>query len=268
MQPYFEATPGLLITEDDVRRLILRDKASRRITLPKPVKATRALSTLAIIALLTYAAINGPALWIKSSFYVRHDLFPTRSTLVTPQLPPPVPSKTETPAVVQAPKLADNYIFINRIEVSAPVIWDVQNDNDIVLRNLQHGVAQLKGTAHPGENGNVFIVGHSSNLPWASGDYKQIFALLPNLEIGDTITVTYHNTAFEYRVVEKKVVMPDDSSVLNNTGDTRLTLMTCVPIGTNLKREIIIAKPLVPMISSGSLPTTSSNHTGTLPSAL
>lgn len=267
MQPYFEATPGLLITEDDVRRLILRDRASHQIALAKPIRLSRVVLALLMIGLLTYIAINLPAYWIKSSFYVRHDLLPAQSSVTVPNLPPPVPGKVEAPAVI-APQIEDNHLTISRIEVSAPILWDVPDDTAILMRKLQNGVVHLKGNAHPGEPGNVFIVGHSSNLPWAAGNFKQVFALLPKVEIGDMITLTYHNTKFEYRVTEKKVIAPDDVSVLDNSGDARLTLMTCVPIGTNLKRQIVIAKPLHPVISNGALPTTSISPAKMLPETL
>lgn len=98
------------------------------------------------------------------------------------------------------------------------------------------------GTARPGEKGNVFITGHSSYYLWAPGAYKDVFALLPNVEVGDTVTVYYNQRQFVYEIQEKKTVKPTEVDVLRQGEDKRLTLMTCVPVGTNLNRLILVAK--------------------------
>ena len=50
-----------------------------------------------------------------------------------------------------------------------------------------------------------------------------------------------------YKVVEKKEVKPTDVSVLDQPTHERLaTLMTCTPIGTTLRRLIVIAQEIDP----------------------
>ena len=49
---------------------------------------------------------------------------------------------------------------------------------------------------------------------------------------------------FTYQVEESFVITPDQISVLGDSGDDRITLITCTPIGTNLKRLIVVAKPV------------------------
>lgn len=266
MQPYFEATPGLLIAEEDIRRLILRGQASERIHLPRPVKLTRIVSALLALIVLSYAVLNAPALLIKTQYYVEHELLPQQSELPITPTAPPVPGSSTEPSAAPVPALDNNTIYIPRIEVIAPINWDIEGNDAHVLPSLQSGVVHLKGNAHPGEQGNVFIVGHSSALPWMKGNYKRIFALIPNLQIGDTITVVYNNMPLQYRVTGKKVVAPNDTSVLKNTDEAKLTLMTCVPIGTNLKRQIVEAEPVNPVLHSSTAPTTHS-QTHTLPGA-
>lgn len=145
----------------------------------------------------------------------------------------------------------DNRIIIPSIGKNIP-IQDISSDNLIqenwqaleedLQKGLQKGVVRYPGTAIPGQIGNVFITGHSSYYLWDPGKYKDVFALLHNVEIGDQITVFYEQKKFTYTVTEKKVVSPNDVDVLKQTDDKRLTLMTCTPIGTALNRLIIVAE--------------------------
>lgn len=140
----------------------------------------------------------------------------------------------------------DSSIYIKSISVSAPVAWDVRNDPDLVAKNLENGVIHIGGTAHPGEVGNVFITGHSSNYIWAPGKYKSVFALLNQLVIGDLVQIKYKNKDYLYKISEARVVKPTDLSVMNNTDNSVLTLMTCTPVGTSLNRLIITANQIYP----------------------
>lgn len=139
-----------------------------------------------------------------------------------------------------------NSIYIDKINVKAPIIFDVANNETAVRKGLEDGVIQIKNTAHPGEQGNVFITGHSSNYFWDKGNYKQIFALLNNLDTNDNIVVNYKDALYIYRVTAKKIVSPTDIGVLKQTAKSELTLMTCYPVGTNLRRLVIRAEQVSP----------------------
>jgi LPXTG-site transpeptidase (sortase) family protein len=145
-------------------------------------------------------------------------------------------------------ELPDNYLMIPKINVKAPIIWNSETDEKSMLKNLQNGVAHYKGTSLPDENGNVFITGHSSYYRWDKGKYKTVFTLLPKLEKDDEIVLSYKNNVYIYKVYDKFVVKPEDVWVLQPTPEPTLTLMTCVPIGTNLKRLIIRARPVQPVL--------------------
>jgi len=145
----------------------------------------------------------------------------------------------------------DNRIIIPAIgqnipikEVSAKNLveenWQALEDD--IQEELRDGVVRYPGTATPGQRGNVFITGHSSYYLWNPGRYKDVFALLHNVDVGDRITVFYNQKEYIYEVEEKKTVSPEDVDVLKQTTDKRLTLMTCTPIGTALNRLILIAK--------------------------
>ena len=111
-----------------------------------------------------------------------------------------------------------------------------------IQEDLRKGVVHYPYTAYPGQLGNVFITGHSSYYPWDSGKYKSVFALLPNLELGKIFKVHYGGKEYSYRVTKKYEVKPTEVNVLKQPQDrSMLTLMTCTPIGTTLRRLIVEA---------------------------
>ncbi|MFH0979585.1 MAG: class D sortase [Candidatus Roizmanbacteria bacterium] len=96
----------------------------------------------------------------------------------------------------------------------------------------------------PGEYGNVAIFGHST-LPqlYSTKDYKSIFTYLSSLETGDVIKVKISDLEYEYKVYDMFVIDPDEISVLEQQKNGPfLTLITCVPPGTYLKRLVVKAK--------------------------
>jgi LPXTG-site transpeptidase (sortase) family protein len=106
------------------------------------------------------------------------------------------------------------------------------------------------GTALPGEVGNVFIYGHSV-LPFFFNpdNYKTIFSNLHQLEDGDAIEVTYNGQVFKYQVFQKEVLDPKDVKPLETVtpaylNEKTVSLMTCTPPGTSLKRLIVSAKQI------------------------
>jgi len=100
-------------------------------------------------------------------------------------------------------------------------------------------VVHYPGTASPGQVGNVFITGHSSYYPWDPGKFKDVFAVLGQLEVGDEYFVYFGQQKFTYKVREKYEVSPDNVNVLQQPHDKKVsTLMTCTPVGTTLRRLI------------------------------
>ena len=112
------------------------------------------------------------------------------------------------------------------------------------IQNALHdGVVHYPGTANPGQNGNVFITGHSSYYPWDDGQYKDVFAALHDLDVGDEYFIFYKGKKYKYIITTRKVVKPSDVSVLEQDTSKKIsTLMTCTPIGTNRNRLILQAK--------------------------
>lgn len=105
-------------------------------------------------------------------------------------------------------------------------------------------MVRYPGTARPGEVGNAFIFGHSSNYPWVKSDYNDVFALLDNLQNGDEIIIFYNQKKYVYRVTDRAEVKPGDVKALESRDPNKkeLSLMTCWPVGTTLKRLIVFAE--------------------------
>lgn len=145
----------------------------------------------------------------------------------------------------QAVSFEDFHLVIPGLKLDAPVIVDVDGSNkEEYFKALENGVAHFKGTAKPGEGSNIFIFGHSSFYKNKPGNYKEIFKNLEQVKAGDEIILWYQKKEFRYQVSEIKVVNPDQVSVLKPTSKEQVSLMTCVPPGTTLKRLIIIALPV------------------------
>lgn len=149
---------------------------------------------------------------------------------------------------------SDNRLVVPKLGISAPLVAmtteHIEGENWTELEksiqdSLRDGVVHYPGTASPGEVGNVFITGHSSYYPWDKGNFKDVFALLGQLEVGDEYHVYYNQKQYTYVVRKKFEVNPDNVDVLMQPHDKKMsTLMTCTPVGTALRRLIVQAEQI------------------------
>lgn len=150
----------------------------------------------------------------------------------------------------------ENRLIIPRMNLNVPLVtpsyasliaedWEaVETD---IQDALQYGVVHYPGTARPGQAGNFFVTGHSSYYPWAPGAYKNVFARLHELNVGDEYWVYYGGDKYRYLITGKREVKPTNVDVLDQPIDHRTaTLMTCTPVGTTLRRLILTAKEIDP----------------------
>ena len=140
--------------------------------------------------------------------------------------------------------------------------WQVQNDlehgistNDVGLtrltipkihlhvvlaegtsqRSLSLGPGHLTHTAIPGDPGNAVIPAHRDTF----------FRHIADLKVGDDIYIQRNGRRYRYVVTGRKIVSPEDVSVLQGSAESRLTLITCFPlhfVGPAPKRLIVFAK--------------------------
>ena len=135
-------------------------------------------------------------------------------------------------------------IVIPKIAANARVISAVDASNQReYLSSLQKGVAHASGTSFPGENGHIYLFAHSTDYFWNVGTYNAVFYLLYKLGQEDEIDLFYQGRRYVYKVTETKIVSPREVQYLTRkTDDEFLTLQTCWPPGTTLKRLLVFAK--------------------------
>jgi LPXTG-site transpeptidase (sortase) family protein len=151
----------------------------------------------------------------------------------------------------------DNRLIIPKLNLNVPIVippntalmredWKALEED--IQKSLQDGVVHYPGTAKPGQAGNFFVTGHSSYFPWDPGQYKSVFARLHNLNVGDEYWVFYNGDRHRYVIQSEKEIKPSDVTVLDQPSGKRIsTLMTCTPVGTTLRRLILIAQEVDPI---------------------
>jgi len=202
--------------------------------------------------IVVYIAVNFNAFKDSFNFWYKYD-FQANEPAVTDIKVPEIVTKTPTGQASKSaqsqsvlPEMPDNSILVPALSLHAPITWRVNNTPKEVHDNLAKGVIQVNGTSLPGEKGNIYVTGHSSNYVWSTGDYKSVFSVISHLVAGDYIYIKFDGQVFAYKVFDQRVVSPTDLSSLENTQDSRLTLGTCWPLGTSLKRLIVIANQVYP----------------------
>jgi LPXTG-site transpeptidase (sortase) family protein len=154
----------------------------------------------------------------------------------------------DIPLISNAPVSSSPEIIIPKINVEIPVVYGVNTvDESAVDSALESGVVHYADTAMPGQDGNLVIVGHSSNNIFNPGKYKFAFVLLSKLESGDTFYIQKDGKRYTYQVYDKTIVKPDDVSVLAPGAKPAIaTLITCDPPGTSINRLVVRGEQISP----------------------
>lgn len=108
---------------------------------------------------------------------------------------------------------------------------------------LLRGLGHLEGTSLPvgGEGTRAVITGHRG-LASAT-----MFTNLDRVQLGDSITLEVLGEVLAYRVIDKKVVEPEETEALREEpGQDLLTLVTCTPLGINTHRILVTAARVLP----------------------
>lgn len=143
-------------------------------------------------------------------------------------------------------------LIIPKINLEVPVVYGVTTTTEKdVQKALQNGVVHYADTAQPGQNGNLVIVGHSSNNILNPGKYKFAFVLLHKLAVGDTFYLHKDGIRYVYQVYDRRIVPPSDTTVLGLQAEpATATLITCDPPGTTTNRLLVIGKQITPALGS------------------
>lgn len=134
-------------------------------------------------------------------------------------------------------------VVIPKIRANARVVENVDPfDAKNYQLALSRGVAHAQGTSTPDKGSNTFLFAHSAGNWYQANQYNAIFYLLNKLEKGDEIILYFKDKEYVYLIEELKYVDGGETKYMNASKESKLTLMTCWPPGTTLKRLIVTAK--------------------------
>ena len=127
----------------------------------------------------------------------------------------------------------DATLFIDSISIEGKIF---QGESS---KTIDVGFWHFPLSKFPGQKGNAVIIGHRFQyLPPA----KNTFFNLDKIAVGDEIVIKHKEGDWKYVVTETKVVDDNDLSVVRDSEDYRLTLITCTPLWTSEQRFVVIAK--------------------------
>lgn len=134
--------------------------------------------------------------------------------------PPPPPPAADGRAVAR--------ILIPAIGVDKIVV------EGVAVPDLKKGPGHYPGSPLPGQPGNAAIAGHRTT-------YGAPFNRIDELKAGDEILITTLQGSFRYEVRAQLVVSPDQTEVLKDFGDDRLTLTSCNPKYSARQRIVVVS---------------------------
>lgn len=125
------------------------------------------------------------------------------------------------------------YLKVERMGIELPIYLGANTEN------MSLGAAHLTQTSYPigGLNTNAVIAAHRG--------YSQaaMFRDIEALQIGDPVIIRNFRETLNYRVVETKVVKPDDiQEVLIRPGKDMVTFSTCHPYRHNYQRYLVFCE--------------------------
>ena len=149
------------------------------------------------------------------------------------------PAETVTPvtaaagSIISEPAAAPGNA-LGRIEIpSIDLDWTVVEG--VTTSDLRKGAGHMPDTALPGQPGNAVISGHRTT-------YGAPFHNLGQTKKGDLIMVTTAAGSHVYQIVEKRVVLPNETWVTGQWEGSWLTLTTCHPKYSARERLIVFAR--------------------------
>ena len=131
-------------------------------------------------------------------------------------------------SLLAKPDIPIAVLRIPKIHLEVPVF----NGTDALT--LNRGAGRIIGTAEIGQHGNIAIAAHRDGF----------FRTLKDIAPGDLLRLDTPGKTIHYVVELTEVVQPEDVSVLADTGNASLTLVTCFPfyfIGNAPQRFIVQA---------------------------
>ena len=133
-------------------------------------------------------------------------------------------------------------IIIPKINLTEPIIFPTSTELSNLKVALRKGVAHYPDSALPGEDGNVFIFGHSSSRVFEKNPALTAFTNLSKLRAGDDILIQFGGVQYHYRATSVQIVDTKETRVYIASDKPKLTLSTCWPVGNPLNRTVVEAE--------------------------
>lgn len=108
---------------------------------------------------------------------------------------------------------------------------------------LAEGIGHLEGSSLPvgGPGTHSVLAGHRGLAS------SVLFTNLNKVTVGDTFTLSVFGETLTYRVIDTRVVNPDETRELDPVpGKDLVTLVTCTPIGINSQRILVTGQRVLP----------------------
>lgn len=144
---------------------------------------------------------------------------------------------TTTPTVTPTPTVPLEMRLPTRLRIPAMSLDSPVHEVSINMGTWEVSPMDIGhhfGTGTPGEQGNVVLAGHRDIN-------SALFRELDRLWPGDEIFVSNSLGEYRYIVYESLVVGPEHVEVMDPTDDSRVTLITCTPIGLATQRLVVTA---------------------------
>jgi sortase A len=132
----------------------------------------------------------------------------------------PVPAPAPIPA---------SRIVIPSIDVDAPVTEGTD------WESLKYRVGHHPGTTNPGQRGNMVLAAHNDV-------YGEIFRYLPDVPLGEIVTVYAGEQVYRYRITGRRIILPNQVEVMAPTTGPTLTLISCYPYLIDTHRIVLFAE--------------------------
>ncbi len=216
------------------------------------------LGTFFLIFTLTYAVfaafdilpepVTDKAVVVPKTPEVRAETPAVAPTAEAPQVRPATTTDTITPkkeegasAVQSAGAVLPQSLTIDALGRTVTVLNPASKSIASLDAALLKGVVRHPDSATLNEEGNIFILGHSSYLPTVHNKNFQALNGIQNLKWGDTITVGSPEATYTYRVEKVYKAKASGLTIPVAGKGKRLTLATCNSFGSTDDRYIVEA---------------------------
>ena len=146
-------------------------------------------------------------------------------------------------AEIAQPVSLPERIVISAIGMDLPIQNPATKDIDALTEVLKNGPARYVDSAKLGEEGNMLVFGHSSQLPIVRNQMYKAFNNISKLSQSGLQPRDGGGEAYVYSVVSVREGDADEDVIdLSRAKGTRLTLVTCNTLGEKSARWIVEAE--------------------------